>query len=115
MKKVARKQTKNVSIEATVPWKYCQDPEMGVWVAYCEPFKLTVQAATYPELLETIGEAINEVFTDLAKTNEVDDFLREHGWQAVGRRSEPRSRTMSFDLPIQTNRVSARDLAEAVC
>ena len=108
--------TKSVSIEASVPWKYCQDPKSGLWVAVCEPFKLTLQAASYPELLESMAEAINEMFTDLAQSDEIEDFLKEHGWRLTGNLPAKRNRgDLSFDMPIQTNRVSARDLAEAVC
>lgn len=105
--------SRSVSIKAQVSWKYCQDPKSGAWVGVCEPFKLTLQANSYPELLESMAEAINEMFADLAQTDEIEDFLNEHGWRMDGPLPPKRQRSdLTFDLPIQTNRVSARDLAE---
>jgi predicted RNase H-like HicB family nuclease len=104
---------KSISIEASVPWKYCQDPQSGLWVAVCGPFKITLQADTYPELLESMAEALNEMFSDLAREDEIEDFLKEHGWRIAGTLPPKQQRdALSFDLPIQTNRVSASDLAE---
>ena len=76
----------------------------------------TLQAKSYPELLESMAEAINEVFNDLAQSGEIEDFLKEHGWRVADALPPKRDRTdHTFDLPIQTNRVSARDLAAALC
>ncbi len=59
---------------------------LGIWVAACEPVKLTVQAASYPALLRCLGEAMVAVM------------------------SERPAPLPCWDYPVTTIRVSAEEL-----
>src|ERR1700679_2933565 len=115
MKKIARQRfSSNVSLNGQVSWQYFQSPQSGLWVAVCHPFKLTLQAKSYQELVESMSEVIDCMFRDLAKSGEIEAFLAEHGWTA--QRAVPKNpRNLSFDIPFQTQRIEAGDYADAVC
>ena len=51
----------------------------GLWVAVCEPLKLTVSADTWNQLMEDIGTTMDLVFADLLEAGELDEFLARHG------------------------------------
>lgn len=105
-----------VSLEGQLTWKYCHDPKTQKWVAICEPFRITLQADSFPELRESMSESIDAMLTELWSTGDLEPFLEEHGWASITPLPEkPRRSGLSFDVPLRTRRVKARDLEEAIC
>jgi hypothetical protein len=74
-------------------------PTEGVWVAACDPLKLTVQSDTWAELMEDIGLTLNAMMCDLLQTNELDRFLRDRGWRLVEAVPDNPA-NVRFDLPF---------------
>jgi hypothetical protein len=71
----------------------------GNWLAICESLKLTLQADTWANLMENIALTLDAILKDLLSSNELDKFMREHGWTLIG--SIPHRRAgMRFDLPF---------------
>jgi hypothetical protein len=87
-----------VRIEAKLQWG-CFRAKGGSWIGVCDPLKLTVQADTWAELMEDIGHTLDAMLSDLLKTNELDKFLREHGWQVRGTIPH-RPKNVRFDVPF---------------
>ncbi len=77
----------------------CFRVKSGKWIGICEPLKLTVQAETWNELLESFGETLDAVLGDLLAANELRQFFRDKGWVA----SDPiprRDGRVRFDVPF---------------
>ena len=70
-----------------------------MFVGVCEPLKLTVEADTWGELMETIGETLDAVLVDLMKSNELPQFLNSHGWSLVTP-LPAESKGIRFDVPF---------------
>ena len=87
-----------VRVNANVPWK-CLRAKGGNWVAVCDPLKLTVQAESYAELMEDIGLTLNGLLADLLASNELNRFLRDHGWVLMGT-IPSRREDVRFDVPF---------------
>ncbi len=87
-----------VRINANLPWKYTIG-KGGNYVAVCDPLKLTLQAKTWFDLMEDTSDVLNAIFHDLLSSNELDRFLRDHGWTAVGHIPE-RPENVRFDVPF---------------
>lgn len=88
-----------VHIEANVLWKTLR-AQGGNWVAICDPLKLTVQAETYADLMEDIGLALDALLKDLLRSNELERFLRDHGWRPLGKIPR-RPEGVRFDVPFR--------------
>ncbi len=87
-----------MQINANLPLT-CFRGKGGNWVGVCEPMKLTIQGATWGELLEEFNDTLNAMLTDLLQTNELDAFLRDKGWLTVGQL--PRhDGGVQFDVPF---------------
>ena len=86
-----------VRINGNVPW-LIRSAEEGCWVGVCEPLQLTVQSETWAELMEDIGLTLDAMFLDLLSTNELDRFLRDRGWTAIG--ATKHSTQIQFDVPF---------------
>jgi hypothetical protein len=56
----------------------------GHWIAVCDPMNLALEANSLDELYSVINEGVHFLFQDLVKNNELDEYLRERGWQASG-------------------------------
>jgi predicted RNase H-like HicB family nuclease len=77
------RQIQLVKIEAQLQWQ-ARRAHGGNWVAVCEPLKLTFQAESWANLMEDIALGIDAMLKDLLSTNELDRFLRDRGWNAIG-------------------------------
>jgi hypothetical protein len=88
-----------VRVNANVPWQTKQ-AKSGNWVAVCEPLKLTVQSETYADLMEDIGLTLDALLRDLVETDELNQFLREHGWQLMGAVPATKLKNARFDVPF---------------
>lgn len=97
----------DVDVEAQLAWRAFRTPR-NIWVAVCDPLKLTVEGGTWGELNENIQEAMDAVMTDLLEDGELEQFLREHGWRPVGP-IPPRlpDEGIRFDLPTKVVAVPA--------
>ena len=86
-----------VRVEANVPWQVAHLKDG--WLAVCEPLKLTVHGGTYAELMESIGETLDAVLSELMKSKELPEFLKTHGWALVSPLpAEPEG--VRFDVPF---------------
>lgn len=88
-----------IRIQAELVWQ-CFPARGGHWVGVCDPLKLTVQAHTWTELMEDIGHTLDAMLKDLLRTNELDKFLRDHGWTPVGRIPVHPTKEIKFDVPF---------------
>ena len=61
--------------------------------------------------MEDIGETIDAMFQDLLKTNELDGFLREHGWAAHPMK---KIAPVKFDVPFFPEMVDSRGSTQEV-
>jgi len=95
-----------VRVNANIPWMVTQGTTD--WVAICDPLKLTVQAETYSDLMESIGETLDAVLSDLLATNELDRFLSDHGWKLITPLPEKR-KNLRFDVPFIPAIMGTRD------
>jgi len=98
-----------VQIEAKLEWRATIGPS-GAWVGVCEPLHLVVQADSWSELIAAGATTVQALFRDLLEDNELDGFLRAHGWRAA----DPlpaRDGDVEFGYDLDFQRVSASDLA----
>lgn len=87
-----------VRIEANVPWQW-RVGSGGNYVAICDPLKITLQAQTYSELMEDIGNTLDALLKDLMESHEFDKFMRDHGW-IMATPLPQRPKDMRFDVPF---------------
>ncbi|SPF56945.1 hypothetical protein SBA4_990011 [Candidatus Sulfopaludibacter sp. SbA4] len=71
--------TSLIRIQTQLEWKCFRGNEN--WIAFNDALKLTVQAETWSELMESINETLDAVLEDLVHTNDLQKFLVDHGWQ----------------------------------
>jgi hypothetical protein len=86
-----------IRVQANVQWEVRR---MGdLWMAACEPLKLTVEAGTYGELMESISETLDAVLVELMASNELPRFLQTHGWSLVTP-LPAKTKGVRFDVPF---------------
>lgn len=66
---------------AQIQWR-AEHTSSGRWIAVCQPMNLVTEADSLDELFSVINEAMQLLLVDLLKDNELEAFLREHGWKA---------------------------------
>jgi predicted RNase H-like HicB family nuclease len=88
-----------VVVRTTLHWK-CFSAKGGHWVGVCDALKLTVQADTWAELMEDIGHTLDMMLKDLLRSNELEKFLRDHGWTVAGTIPSAPARDLRFDVPF---------------
>ena len=86
-----------IRVQANVPWQI--SPAGNMWIGVCEPLKLTVQADTWGELMESIRDTLDAVMADLMKSNELPRFLETHGWTLMTPLPE-KPEDVRFDVPF---------------
>src|SRR2546428_230673 len=95
-----------VRIDGNLEWQ-CRRTESGDWIAVCDAVKLTLQSDTFANLMEDIALTLDDVFKDLLASNELERFLRDHGWTVAG--SIPRDPdNVKFDIPFFTAMMGSR-------
>ncbi len=87
-----------VRIEGNIQWTTFRDPSSGMWIAESESLGLTLEAETYTELVTTIGEGVDLLMHDLAKSGELESFLKEHNWVATTPLPQ-HAKSVKFDIP----------------
>ena len=68
-------------IEGKMHWRAAQDPESGYWVATCDMLGLNAGGETFEKLQECMAEVMEFLFVDLHEDGDLDEFLKEHGWE----------------------------------
>jgi len=94
-----------VKIKGEVVWKCFRAKSGRHWIAVCDPLALTIQSETWANLSEDIAQALNALFSDLLKSRELEQFLSDRGWRAVGR-LPAKPAGVWFDLPFVTTPVN---------
>jgi len=79
---MAIQQTIRIQVQANLPWA-CRRTENGNWIGACDPLRLSVESETWVELMEDIGLTLDAMLSDLLSTDELERFLRDHGWHAI--------------------------------
>jgi len=60
---------------------------------------LVMEADSLDELHSVIDEAMQLMLVDLMRDNELDQFLREHGWHAQDMPAQARPEDVQFNVP----------------
>jgi predicted RNase H-like HicB family nuclease len=90
-----------VVIQGSLPWAVQETREKN-WVAVCQPLGLSVEGADREELMASIDESIQMIFTDLLESGELEDFLRSHGWKLQVPVRELRAmKNPHFEVPME--------------
>jgi hypothetical protein len=73
-----------VSIEgqAQLEWHATVGPS-GRWIGVCKAMNLASEAESLDELYSVINETMQLMLFDLLADNELDRFLKDHGWKAM--------------------------------
>ena len=87
-----------IEVQAKLAWQ-CFRAKGGHWIGVSDPLGLTVQAETWAELMEDIGHTLDAMLKDLMASNELDAFMRDHGWHALGP-IPSRPKDVTFDVPF---------------
>ena len=74
---------RKVEIQANVMWRSFRSPTSSRHVAVCDELNLCLEGEDEFELRSLIPEAMQLLMIDLLADNEIDEYLRERGWQAV--------------------------------
>lgn len=102
-----------VELKSQIPWLYFQDPKSRLWIGTSPVLKLTVEAETLPALYESMTEAAIMFFQELLSTGDLPKFFTENSLLAVQPLPPRHSRDVSFDVPLNTQRISPRDIEKA--
>jgi predicted RNase H-like HicB family nuclease len=86
-------------VAAGVVWRVARDPHSGEYIGFCDVLNLNAVGDTWEDFQACANEAIEVLFRDLYRENEVEDFLRERGWKLVGEMPKSR-RAPRFDVPF---------------
>ncbi len=86
-----------VRVQGQINWSVQRGAEN--WIAVCEPLKLTVQAQSWSEMMEDIGDTLDAILHELVGSNELDRFLQDHGWRLITPLPE-KLKNVRFDVPF---------------
>lgn len=92
-----------VRVDANLIWQIRQYKDGG-YLAICDPIGITIEGETMSELMEEISSTLDAMLRNLLKTNDLDRFMREHGWKILGRIPTPK-RDIRFDVPFFTEKM----------
>lgn len=91
-----------INIKANVQWHVRQSATSKVIIAECDPLNLVVEADSTEQLAGVIAESTHLLMLDLLLDNELEQFLRERGWQAHGIPAKVKAdEQVLFNLPWQ--------------
>jgi hypothetical protein len=88
---------RKVTIQANVPWRVYQSESKRL-IGVCDALNLVLEADSDDELRSLIPEALHLLMLDLFADNELDQYLREKGWQALNLPARPDG-DIQFDVP----------------
>ena len=78
---MAKIQVVQIQGQVQIQWRAERAPS-GRWIAVCQPMNLVTEADSLDELHSVINEAMQLLLVDLLRDNELEAFLRAHGWKA---------------------------------
>jgi len=105
-----------VKIRANLMWRtFRPEKEEDQWVADCPPLKLVVQGETLGELHEAIEDSLSLLFEELVDSGDLNQFMFQHGWEAVSPLPETPSSETKFDIPYEIKMGYSSDLKAIVC
>lgn len=99
-----------IKIDANIPWMAKRDVKSDTWVAICDPLSLTVEGDTWGELVSVVDEAMDHLFRDLLRNDQLDAFLQRRGWKQsglMGRASPEMVSDIRFDIPTDLHKATA--------
>jgi hypothetical protein len=88
-----------VQVEGELQWRFWKAKE-GPFMAVCDALKLALESDSWSELLEDMALAIDALLKEMLATDELDRFLRDHGWTLA----EPLSNRLAdvqFEIPFE--------------
>ncbi|MBI3371721.1 MAG: hypothetical protein HY017_08215 [Betaproteobacteria bacterium] len=94
---------------AQLQWHVRRSTTSGRWIGVCEPMNQVTEADSLDELNSVIEETIQLLLTDLLLDNELEQFLREHGWTANNVPPQVSASDVRFDVPWQLVVENKRD------
>lgn len=94
-----------IRVTANVQWQW-RVSSGGNYVAMCDPLKITLQAASWIELMEDISSSLDALLKDLLESQELDAFMREQGWSSLAP-IPARPKGMRFDVPFSILPIAA--------
>ena len=99
---------RTVQIQTKVEWRAQRSGSTNRWIGVCEALNLSTEAESLDGLHSLIPETIHLLMVDLLADNELDQYLRDKGWRAVGVPSAPDG-DVEFDVPWYLVAEGARD------
>ena len=88
-----------IEVKSRVEWTATQIESSHKWIAECEALGVSMEGDSLDELHSLIPEAFFALFIDLLEDDELDQFLRERGWQAMNKPSGPIHDDIEFSIP----------------
>ena len=102
-----------IRIDSEIEWKYAYFEAEKKWFAFCDILKISIQSNSLKELQQDMLECADTLFSELAKTGELEGFLKSRGW--VVKHFPPNSKKSMVDMSVRFKRVEEHDLQEALC
>jgi len=100
---------KTITIKGVAPWFVTRDPGTGRYVGSCQVLNLSTEADSWAELTHMTADATDLLLGALAKSGELEEFLRERGFSietTFKQVSDPK-----FDIPSPISYGPALSLA----
>jgi len=98
--------------KAQLQWRAQRSPTSKAWIGICEPMNLVMEADSLDELYSVIDEAMQLMLVDLLRDNELEAFLREHGWKAQNVPQQVKPEDVKFDVPWELIAEGAKNDSE---
>ena len=96
--------TTTITVNANISWVVGRDLRAQVWVGWCNQLKLTAQADSFGEMLETINEIMTTMMETLLEEGQLEAFLRRHGWGLAQPVPAAPAGDVGFDVPFSIDR-----------
>ncbi len=81
MPRMGRSKMRTVRIDIkNLQWFWREDPASSHYVAVCPPLRLTAAGETMDALCKDMSGCLQDLFSDLLLTNDLDTFLSHRGW-----------------------------------
>ena len=92
--------TVRITVESALEWRATQT-ESNTWIAECDSLGLVIEADSLDDLYSLSQETTSVLLADLFADNELDEFLRSHGWEAPELVSvQDRTADVNFAVPL---------------
>ena len=75
--------TINIQVESSIAWTAFESVS-GYLIAECPALGIVLEGESFEEIHSLAQETLSLLFLDLLKSGELDEFLRQRGWQAKG-------------------------------